>query len=185
MAKRPIVTWPAAVLKRRCEPVESFDEALITLLDDMHETMADADGLGLAANQVAVSSRLFIMGIPQEEEGEVELVEVINPKIEARRGELKYEEGCLSFPEVYQQVLRAAEVDVSFQDREGQPQQRAFAGLPSVCFQHELDHLDGVVFLDRLSPLKRRLVLRSYNRSLRQKAEQEREAHLAGTRSPR
>jgi len=179
------VTWPAPVLKRPCEPVEQFDEELTTLLDDMRQTMADADGLGLAANQVGVSTRLFIMGIPQEEEGEIELIEVINPVIEARRGEIKYEEGCLSFPEVYQQVLRAAEIDVTYADREGQTQARTFNGLASVCFQHELDHLDGVVFLDRLSPLKRRLALRAYTRSQRNKAEEEREAHISGMRGPR
>ena len=186
MALRPIVTWPDAVLKRKCALVEQFDPSLHALLEDMRETMIDAEGLGLAANQVGESVRLFLMGVPVDEGDEAyDLIEVINPVIEARRGELKYEEGCLSFPEVYQQVLRAAEVDVRFQDRDGEEQRRTFKALAAVCFQHELDHLDGVTFLERLSPLKRRIALRAYNRNLRQKAEDDREDQLARMRGPR
>lgn len=186
MATRPIVTWPDAILKRKCVPVVDFDPALVTLLEDMRETMADAEGLGLAANQVGEPLRLFLMGQPLDpERSELEVVEVINPTIEARRGEIKYEEGCLSFPEIYQQVLRAEEVDVRFVDRHGVEQRRTFRDLPSVCFQHELDHLDGITFLDRLSPLKRRLALRAYNRSLRQRTEDERDELQALVRGPR
>lgn len=186
MATLPIVTWPDAILKRKSAPVETFDLALITLLEDMGQTMAEAEGLGLAANQVGDPRRLFLMGVPAEaEEQEVEVLEVINPTIEARRGELKYEEGCLSFPEIYQQVLRAAEIDVCFVDRHGVAQRRTLRELAAVCFQHELDHLDGITFLDRLSPLKRRLALRAYSRVLRQRDEDERDELQALVRGPR
>ena len=180
------MTWPDAILKRKCAPVVAFEPELITLLEDMRQTMAEAEGLGLAANQVGEPVRLFLMGVPVDDERqEYDVVEVINPAIEARRGELKYEEGCLSFPEVYQQVLRAAEIDVRFFDRHGVEQRRTFQELAAVCFQHELDHLDGITFLDRLSPLKRRLALRAYNRALRQRTEDERDELQALVRGPR
>ncbi len=174
MASRPIVEFPHPILKSRCQEVARFDSALWTLLDDMKETMADADGLGLAANQVAVSWRVFTMLVPSqnaggagEERGEPppEVLELVNPVVVGKRGEIRFEEGCLSFPGVHEQVLRAAEVDVTFQDRHGATIRRSFGGVAAVCVQHELDHLDGVTFLERLSPLKRRLALRSYQRA--------------------
>ena len=185
MAKRPIVTWPHPVLKRRCDDVEHFDDDLGLLLDDMLETMEDADGLGLAANQVAVSKRVFIMGILVEGEEEPELVEVVNPVIEARRGETKHEEGCLSFPDLFEQVSRAAEIDVSFRDRDGKETRETYSGLSAVCFQHELDHLDGITFIERLSPLKKRLAMRAYQRLQRQReadALEEQRASVLGSR---
>ncbi len=184
MASRPIVEFPHPVLKQRCQEVARFDGALWSLLDDMKETMADADGLGLAANQVAVSWRVFTMLVPvphangdgrdndsgkdndKDKDGAPpEVLELVNPVVVGKRGEIRFEEGCLSFPGVHEQVLRAAEVDVTFQDRHGAAQRRSFGGVAAVCVQHELDHLDGVTFLERLSPLKRRLALRSYQRA--------------------
>ncbi len=185
MSKRPIVTWPHPVLKRRCDEVEHFDDDLCRLLDDMLETMEEADGLGLAANQVAVSKRIFIMGVMVEGEEELELVEVVNPVIEARRGETKHEEGCLSFPDLYEEVVRAAEVDVSFRDRNGEETRATYSGLGAVCFQHELDHLDGITFIERLSPLKRRLAMRAHQRMQRQRdadAIEEQRATARGSR---
>lgn len=170
MARLPIVTWPNPVLRERCNEVEVFDDALGAFIDDLFETMDDADGVGLAANQVADTRRIFVMGIPTEDkDGEqgLEKVALINPEIVARRGELRYEEGCLSFPDVSESVMRAAEIDVRYRDRHGEEQTATLGGLAAVCAQHELDHLDGVTFLDRLSPLKRRIALRSYMRTRR------------------
>ncbi|MEY3013132.1 MAG: peptide deformylase [Pseudomonadota bacterium] len=167
MAQRTIVEYPAAVLKQRCAEVEDFDDELATLIDDMRETMVDAEGLGLAANQVGVSLRVFTMldAVEGDDPEATEVVELVNPVIVARRGEIRFEEGCLSFPGISENVLRSAEVDVTFRNRDGSEQQRTFRGVSAVCVQHELDHLDGVTFLDRLSPLKRRLALRSFTRS--------------------
>jgi peptide deformylase len=168
MTIRTIVEFPHPVLKQRCEEVTSFGGELAELLDDMRDTMLEAEGLGLAANQVDVSLRAFTMLVPPEGEDEVdadtEFLELVNPKITGRRGEIRFEEGCLSFPGISEAILRSAEVDVSFQDRSGAAQTRTFRDVAAVCVQHELDHLDGVTFLERLSPLKRRLALRAFRR---------------------
>ena len=167
MAIRPIVTWPDPVLKQRCEEVVSFDAELHTLLDDMADTMHD-EGIGLAANQVGVTLRVFVMDVPLGDGEHTGRIEVINPRIVATRGDTRYEEGCLSFPGVNETVKRALEVDLAFQDRNGQAQQVAARGLVAICIQHELDHLDGITFIDRLSPLKRRIALRDYMRENRE-----------------
>lgn len=188
MAIRQIVEFPAAVLKQACAEVEQFDAELATLVDDMRDTMVEAEGLGLAANQVGVSLRLFTMLVPRRDEADPEahdIVELINPKIIGRRGEIRFEEGCLSFPGISETVLRSAEVDVEFQARDGSPQKATFQGVSAVCVQHELDHLDGVTFLDRLSPLKRRLAMRSYTRSQASRRFEEIEEQRALVRSGR
>ncbi len=194
MAIRTIVKFPDPILKERCAPVTTFDAELHRLLDDMVETMETADGIGLAANQVAVSLRVFVMNVPVEEPGSSSsngdqgsasdknrgvartgLLEVINPTIVASRGDVRFEEGCLSFPNVHEWVHRAAEIDLGFQDRDGQAQKLTARGLLAICIQHELDHLEGLTFIDRLSPLKRRIVLRDY---LRENAEEIAEQQL-------
>jgi peptide deformylase len=202
MATRKIVEWPNPSLKQKCEEVTEFDDALNTLLDDMRETMVMADGLGLAANQVAVAKRVFLMGIPAEDDAveraedetkdgakdsaedcaEFELFEVINPVIEGKRGEQRFEEGCLSFPGVSETVLRADEIDLAYTDRHGERKQRKLNGLAAVCAQHELDHLDGITFMDRLSPLKRRLAMRAYTRERRARLADQRDEATAALR---
>jgi peptide deformylase len=177
MAIRTIVKYPDPVLKERCSEVTAFDADLHQLLDDMAATMATADGIGLAANQVGVTQRVFVMDVPVDqrepqtaaEPVRTGLLEVINPRIIQAKGEVKYEEGCLSFPNVHEWVTRAAEIDLVFQDRDGTQQRLTARGLLAICIQHELDHLEGITFLDRLSPLKRRIVLRDY---LRENAEE-------------
>lgn len=169
MAIRTIVKYPDPVLKERCAEVTAFDAGLHQLLDDMAATMATADGIGLAANQIAVTQRVFVMDVPVGEHERTGLLEVINPRIVQSKGEVKYEEGCLSFPGVHEWVNRAAEIDLTFQDRHGQEQHLTARGLLAICIQHELDHLEGITFLDRLSPLKRRIVMRDY---LRENAEE-------------
>lgn len=182
MAIREIVTWPDPVLKQKCTDVLQFDAELHTLLDDMAETMATSDGIGLAANQVAVPLRIFVMDVPVGDPDEPRSqcladgrqatrtgrIEIINPRIVAARGETRYEEGCLSFPGVHEFVNRSAEIDVEFQDRVGVRMRLTARGLVAICMQHELDHLDGITFLDRLSPLKRRIAMRDYLRENRE-----------------
>lgn len=167
MAVRQIVTFPNPILKQRCAAVEQFDETLATLLDDMRETMDHADGLGLAANQVAVSLRVFTMGLPssEDEDAQIEYFELVNPEIIHKSGEIRFEEGCLSFPGISEAVVRAEQIVMRYQNRSGETQETTFSGVGAVCAQHELDHLDGVTFLERLSPLKRRLALRAYKKA--------------------
>lgn len=189
MALRTVVTFPDPILKQRCAEVTDFGAELHTLLDDMADTMAKEEGIGLAANQVAVSLRVFIMDVPVGQErpdGSQDSIrlEVINPRIVGKRGEVHYDEGCLSFPGVTESVLRAAEIELAFQDRHGVAQQVTATGLVAICMQHELDHLDGITFIDRLSPLKRRVVLRDYLRDNAERiAEQDRKAKLQQRRA--
>lgn len=178
MAIRPIVTYPNPVLKQRCAPVTEFDDALGALIDDMLLTMDDADGLGLAANQIGEPVRIFTMSLPVAsdrgegddgeggDDGAVEKFEIINPEIISRRGEIRFEEGCLSFPGVSESVKRSAFVRLRYQDRTGATIERDFHDLGAVCVQHEFDHLEGITFLDRLSRLKHRLAMRAYNRAM-------------------
>jgi len=170
MAVRNIVTFPNAVLKQRCEPVTVFDAEMGALLDDMIETMDDAEGLGLAANQIGLPLRIFTMSLPvgDQDDDAVERFEIINPEILSRNGEIRFEEGCLSFPGVSELVTRAAEVRLRFQNRQGEMVERDFSDVAAVCVQHEFDHLEGVTFIDRLSPLKRRLAMRAYKRAMAQ-----------------
>src|SRR5438270_24877 len=145
MATLTIVTYPDPVLKQKCLPVTRFDSELHQFLDDLAETMETAEGIGLAANQVAVLKCIFVMDVPVAENAQGEPVrtgrlEVINPQIVAKRGEIKYEEGCLSFPGVNENVIRAKELDLKFVDRQGQPQTLMAKGLLAICIQHELDH---------------------------------------------
>jgi len=175
MALRTIRTWPDPVLKETCAPVVTFDAALHALLDDLVETMYNGNGIGLAANQVAEKVRVFVADVPlPTEEGEeprsTGVIEIVNPTILARRGEVRVEEGCLSFPGVNENVNRSAEIDVEFQDREGRHKRLTARGLVAICIQHEFDHLDGITFIDRLSPLKRRLAMKSYARAQAERA---------------
>ena len=173
MAVLEVVTFPHPVLKQKCAEVTRFDAELHEFLDDMAATMSEADGIGLAANQVGVAMRVFLMDVPTNRgSGEKEVkttgrMEIINPKIVGQRGELKYEEGCLSFPGMSEFVMRAAEVDLEYQDRTGAVQRIAAKGLVAVCIQHELDHLNGMTFIDRLSPFKRKIAMREYLRQNR------------------
>ena len=174
MAVLEVVTFPHPILKQKCAEVTRFDAELHQFLDDMAETMNDADGIGLAANQVGQPVRVFLMDVPTNRgSGEKDVkttgrIEVINPKIIGKRGELKYEEGCLSFPGMSEFVTRAAEIDLAYQDRSGAEVKLTAKGLVAVCIQHELDHLDGITFIDRLSPFKRKIALREYLRKNRE-----------------
>lgn len=162
MATLDIVLHPHRALYTAAKPVEQFNADLHAFLDDMVETMYAANGVGLAANQVNVLQRVTVIDIGTEEEPQ--LIELINPTIVERSGSITWEEGCLSFPQVYEKVKRANKVTVRYQDRHGEFQEIEGEELLAVALQHELDHLDGICFIDRMGPSKRKLVLKEFAR---------------------
>lgn len=153
MAKLPIVIYPNPVLAEKCAPVAAFDENLAKLAADMAETMYAAPGVGLAAPQVGKAIRMVVIDVSEDKK---HLLTLVNPQIIARSSELNtFEEGCLSLPGIWDKVKRPAEVTFRAQDLHGNFFEQKCDGLLAVCVQHELDHLDGVVFIDHLSRLKK------------------------------
>ncbi|MDN6179442.1 MAG: peptide deformylase [Halomonas subglaciescola] len=153
MAKLPILTFPDDRLRTRAAPVDTVDDAVRTLVDNMLETMYDARGIGLAATQVDVHRRVVVMDV--SESGNAPLV-LINPSYVALGDEkAPLSEGCLSIPEYYAEVPRYLRIKLSALDRDGKPYELEAEDLLAHCIQHELDHLEGVLFVDYLSPLKR------------------------------
>lgn len=169
MAVLTIRLWPEEVLRRKADPVEAVDDEVRRLLNDMAETMYRQNGIGLAAPQVGVSRRVVTLDVPSEEEDTPGsgLILAVNPRITAREGKVVVTEGCLSFPGLEIDVQRADRITVEYLDETGSSQTRACEGLLAVCFQHEVDHLDGVVFTDRVGLVRRRLALRDYDKSRR------------------
>jgi len=169
--EREIRIYPDEVLKKRAERVEEFNSELKELVGDMFDTMYKKGGVGLAANQVGVLKRVFILDLNsgKEAQGKEKLV-FVNPEIIYSEGEVIAEEGCLSLPGLWKKVKRASKVVIKAQDLEGREFQMEAEGLLARALQHELDHLNGVVFIDRLSPLQRRLALEKY-RKLKKKYE--------------
>ena len=166
-----IVTYPHAALKTPAKTVTAFDAALHRLLDDMAETMYARDGVGLAANQVDVLQRVTVIDTGTKEQPA--LVEYVNPEIVEASGEMTWDEGCLSFPELYERIKRNRKVRVRYQDRHGATHEvEAEGGLLAVALQHEIDHLNGVLFIDRMGPLKRKLALKDYTRTMKARREQ-------------
>ncbi|MXV06496.1 MULTISPECIES: peptide deformylase [unclassified Xanthomonas] len=158
MALLPILEFPDPRLRTKAVPVDAAEvtsAAFQRLLDDMFETMYDAPGIGLAASQVDVHKRFMVIDV-SEEKNDPQVF--INPQIVQRDGEQVYQEGCLSVPGIYADVTRADAITVRYLDRQGQPQELSTDGLLAVCVQHEMDHLDGKLFVDYLSPLKREMV---------------------------
>lgn len=173
MTIRPILIHPDPRLKKLCSPIENVDAALRRLADDMFETMYDAPGIGLAAPQIGITERLFVMDCSAREE-DSEPLALINPEITWTSDDLNtYEEGCLSIPEMYEEVTRPAEVKVRFQTLDGQLEERLFGGLHATCVQHEIDHLNGRLFIDYLSKVKRAMIT---NKMKKLKKERAREA---------
>lgn len=166
MAIREIVLYPEArdVLTTKCTPVDEVDEETKELVDDLIETMYDANGVGLAAPQVGVTKRVTVIDVTDREDEEPHVFVLINPEIIEREGKLTWEEGCLSFPQLYGDVDRAERVKVRALDREGNPYEIEGEGLLAVALQHEIDHLDGVLFIHRMSGLKRRMALKEYKK---------------------
>lgn len=156
MALRSIVIYPDPRLKQPAAKVTAFDGALHRLLDDMRETMYQEDGIGLAANQVGALQRVIVVDVSEDRSGFLELV---NPIIVKSEGKASREEGCLSIPGYREVVSRKTHVTVNYQNRKGDPQSLDADGLLAVCLQHEIDHIDGILFVDRVSSLKRQLFM--------------------------
>jgi len=160
MTVHNIVLLADPVLRQKAEPVKEVDEDIRHLLDDMVETMYDAVGIGLAAPQIGISKRLIVMDCAKDD-NPPEIWKMVNPEIIRRSDETsKIEEGCLSIPGYNGDVARPAEVDVRYLDSDGNLQEMTATGLLAACVQHEIDHLDGVLFIDHLSRLKRDMILR-------------------------
>ncbi len=165
MAVMPVRVWPDPVLSRKAEFVDVVDDEVRRLLADMAETMYRSDGIGLAAPQVGVSRRLVTIDVPgYEGEPGSGLIYAVNPRVVAREGTCMMTEGCLSFPGLEIDVKRADRVRVEYLDQHGAVQVVDAEGVLAVCFQHETDHLDGIVFTERLGPVRRRLALRDYDK---------------------
>ncbi len=156
MTIQKIKEYPEPVLRLKAQPVEHFDETLKSLVADMAETMYEAPGIGLAAPQIGQSLRVIVVDTTSPGEPQRYLA-MINPEITAHEGHQVDEEGCLSVPDLTAQVQRYLKVTVSYQDEDGTPHQLATENRFAVVLQHEIDHLNGVLFIDHLSPLKRNL----------------------------
>ena len=167
---RPIVLHPDARLKKKSVQVENINDALIKLAEDMMETMYDAPGIGLAAPQIGVLERLIVMDCAKKEDEEPDPVIMVNPLITASSEEISvYEEGCLSIPEHFAEVTRPELVQVEWIDLDGKQHSGEFGGLKSTCIQHEIDHLNGKLFIDYLGPMKRQLITRKMQKFKREK----------------
>jgi peptide deformylase len=165
MAKLEIIEFPDARLRTVAKPVEAFDTGLGALINDMLETMYSADGIGLAATQVNRHRRLLVLDVSESRD---QPLVYINPEIIASEGNETCEEGCLSVPGIYAEVSRAEKIRVSARDRDGKPFEQELEGMHAVCLQHEIDHLDGKLFVDYLSPLKQRIVRKKLEKQRRQ-----------------
>ncbi|MEL6551072.1 MAG: peptide deformylase [Pseudomonadota bacterium] len=171
MSIRPILIHPDPRLKKVAEPVSEITDKLRVLAEDMLETMYDAPGIGLAAPQVGVGVRMITMDCVKEEGADPRPMVLLNPEVIATSDEMTtYEEGCLSIPEQYADVERPAEVDVRWMGLDGETHEEHFDGLWATCVQHEIDHLDGKLFIDYLGPLKRQMITRKMQKLKREKA---------------
>ena len=166
MAVREVLYYPEArdVLTTECEPVEEVNEEIRELVDDLIETMYAASGVGLAAPQIGVTKRITVIDVSHPDEGERDPIVLINPEIIEEEGKLKWEEGCLSFPGLYGDVKRNAKVKVRATNRDGETYEIEGEELLAVALQHEIDHLDGVLFIERMSGLKRRMAIKKYKK---------------------
>ncbi|MEM1375995.1 MAG: peptide deformylase [Pseudomonadota bacterium] len=169
MAIKPLVLLPDPILREVSKPVERFDADLKRFADDMLETMYDAPGIGLAAIQVGEPIRMLICDVAgKDEERDPHIF--INPEIVSSGDELStYEEGCLSIPDYYADVERPATVTVTYQSIDGSPQEMVAEGMMATCLQHELDHLNGTLFIDHISKLKREMVIKRFRKLAKQR----------------
>ncbi len=168
---KPILIHPDPRLKKLAAPVDDLSDELRALASDMLETMYDAPGIGLAAPQIGVSKRLIVLDCIKEEGATPRPMAMFNPEILASSEETNvYEEGCLSIPEVFAEVTRPKEVEVAWIDSDGNARKEVFDGLWATCVQHEIDHLDGKLFIDYLKPLKRQMITRKMQKLKRELA---------------
>ena len=180
MALRTILEFPDPRLRKRAEAVTRFDAELGILIDDMLETMYAAPGIGLAATQVDVHQRVIVIDISREHN---EPLVLVNPEILAREGEASTEEGCLSVPNIFDEIKRAAKVRVRAQDRNGASFERDFDDILAVCIQHEMDHLEGRLFVDYLSDLKRERIRKKLDKDRKERASRAVEASAGARRA--
>ena len=169
--KLKIVEYPDKKLKQISKKVEKFDEKLHKLLDAMYPIMIDTNGIGLAAIQVAHPIQALILNIPDEEgeQPKENLLEIINPVLTAKSGESVYQEGCLSVPSFYEDINRFESVTINYQDRDGNTKTLEADGLLSIAIQHEIDHLNGLLFIDKLSYSRRKKFEKEYKKMLKER----------------
>lgn len=169
--KLPIITYPDKVLKTRSKSVTVFDDELHTFLDNMFETMMESNGIGLAAIQVAKPLRVLILCIPDEEGNQLKenIKEIINPVIHNPQGNIIYQEGCLSVPGFYEDIERFESLTLHYQDRHGNEVSVEATELLAIAIQHEMDHLEGKLFIERLSYNRRKKFEKEYKRALKEK----------------
>lgn len=173
MAKLPILQYPNEKLAAKAEPITVFNDAIRTLAADMAETMYAAPGVGLAANQVGILKRIVVIDVTDDQSN---LITLINPELIEAKGEIvDHEEGCLSLKGLYEHVKRPNEVRVRAQNLDGEWFELECQGLLAICVQHEMDHLDGVVFIDHLSQLKKQRACTKLRKLRREEREKERE----------
>ncbi len=177
MAVLPIVTAPDPVLKKKAEQVPEVNDDIKALLSDMAETMYAAKGIGLAAPQVGVSLRVIVVDVDQDDRGaEGKLYKMVNPEIIWSSDEIKsYQEGCLSLPDQYEDVERPAEVTLKYLDETGKKEEMKVSGLLGICIQHEIDHLNGTLFVDHLGSVKRRMILEKLKKEKKKLARQKKD----------
>ena len=159
LATLAILKYPNPILRQKSTKVESFDESLHTLLDDMYETMIESGGVGLAAIQVGISKQILVINLPRDEDKQQykeDLLEVINPTFLTQEDDIEWEEGCLSVPEFYESVKRFNKVSIAYKDRFGNDKILQAEGFLAVALQHEIDHLNGILFVDKLPILRRK-----------------------------
>lgn len=165
MTIKPLIILPDPILRQVSKSIETIDGEVKKLADDMLETMYDAPGIGLAAIQIGVARRMLVLDVAKDGEDKKPLV-FINPEIVASSAERSiYEEGCLSIPDYYAEVERPAAITVKHLDRDGKEQLTQADGLLATCLQHEIDHLNGVLFIDHISKLKREMVIRKFTKA--------------------
>ena len=171
MSIRPILIHPDPRLKKVAAPIEGLTDQLKKLAEDMLETMYDAPGIGLAAPQIGVSKRLIVMDCVKDEDADPEPMIMFNPEVVwTSETRAVYDEGCLSIPDQYAEVERPAEVAVKWMDIEGAEREVKMDALWATCVQHEIDHLDGILFIDHLKPMKRQMITRKMQKLKREMA---------------
>jgi peptide deformylase len=169
--KRPILIHPDPRLKKVCTPVADISDELRKLADDMLETMYEAPGIGLAAPQVGVARRLIVLDCEKDEGAAPRPLVMFNPEVVAASDEESvYEEGCLSIPDHYAEITRPEAVDVAWIDRDGHERRESFDGLWATCVQHEIDHLNGRLFIDYLGAMRRQMITRKMQKLKREQA---------------
>ncbi|MBD8686244.1 peptide deformylase [Rhizobium sp. CFBP 13717] len=169
MTIKPLIILPDPLLRQQSKPIEQVDAEITRLADDMLETMYDAPGIGLAAIQIGVPRRMLVIDISREDEDRKPIV-FINPEILTVSDDVStYEEGCLSIPDYYAEVERPAALTLAYIDRDGKKQMLEADGLLATCLQHEIDHLNGVLFIDHISRLKREMVIKKFTKAARAK----------------